>query len=272
MTDNEEVERIEEYIRQHPNQFQHPLSENEIFENISESEKRIGLRDNNNVHRYLFDLFNLEHGSRHRKTFENEVLIQKVKAKITNLLAKVWFPDKFILLDTEQFHHIPLKYANIINILTKVVQRQNPFLDHLMEDDGNIDMNVMAHFQAQLDSLSIKVDIIDGKVNTLDEQVFAGDVNSTASDSGQQLPPIHDDDNTRKIICDTISKFRYMNNLHPTVLDIRRQLKEDYAIEVSVTQLNSILYSMKDDNILEMYQIDPASKPYWGIFSCLSII
>jgi hypothetical protein len=68
MTDIEEIERVEQYLHEHQNEFKHPLSESEIFEKNSESGKRIGLLDNNNVHRYLFDLFNLEHGKRHRKT------------------------------------------------------------------------------------------------------------------------------------------------------------------------------------------------------------
>jgi hypothetical protein len=283
MTDNEEVERIEEHIRQHPNEFQHPLSENEIFENNKESGKRIGLLINNKVHRYLFDLFNLEHDKRYRQAFENEVLIQKIKTKITNLLAKVWFPDNLILLDTEQLHIPHGEFANIVKTLSKVVQHQNAFLDHLlMEDDLNAtaaasssavisDMTLMTNLQTQLNNLSLRVDIIDSELDKLKEQVSTGDCTSTASDSGHQLVAMHDDNNMRNVICDTISKFIYnMTNSHPTVLDIRRQLENDFAIIISVSQLNPILYSMKEDNILEMYQSDPSSKskkPLWGIFS-----
>jgi hypothetical protein len=132
----------------------------------------------------------------------------------------------------------------------------------------------MTNLQTQLNNLSIRVDIIDSEVDQLKEQVSTGDCTSTASDSGHQLVAMHDDDNNmRNVICDTISKFRYMTNSHPNVLDIRRQLENYYAIIVSVSQLNSILYSMKKDNILEMYEIDPAEpaskskKPLWGIFS-----
>jgi hypothetical protein len=207
---------------------------------------------------------------------EKQVLIQKVKTKITNLLAKVWFPNKDdIQLYTEKLH-IPLGlYANIIEILTKVEHRQNSFLDQflIVGNDANTtaaacsstvdtNMTLITNLQTQLDSLSIRVDIIDGKVDTLDEQTISVHTLTSTNSNHNEVY-----NNNYQIICDVITGLTpvSISQSFPDVLDIRRHLSNNYRINITVKELNYVLYTMCSHNMIQMHQNDKSRKPTWSI-------